>query len=184
VANDHDGFLAAIFFEDLAEVGKVRLWTQAGIQLQLAFVSQLVSDQRRSLRRTFERAGDDHVYLDVECRERASDVTALLDTLFVQSTLLIFFWIDQVLARTGVAQKINDHIFLSYSSRYRSAFSWRLWWQQKRRSLALRDGHQKILSAEKRVSLGRTTISFAMHRLPSANVSCIFEQYSRLPFVR
>jgi len=103
MADDHNGFLAGVFLEDLAKVGKVRLRTQARVQLQLAFVSQFVSDQRSRLRRTFERAGDDHIYLGVERRQGAPDVAALFDSLFVESALLIFFRIDQVFARTGVA---------------------------------------------------------------------------------
>jgi len=103
VANHHDGFLAGVFLKDLAKVRKVRLRAQARIQLKLAFISQFVSDQRCRLRGAFEGAGDDRIDLDIERRKRSPDIAALLDTLFVQSALLIFFRIDQMLAGAGVA---------------------------------------------------------------------------------
>jgi len=103
VANHHDGFLARVFLKDLAKVGKVRLRAQARIQLKLAFISQFVSDQRCRLGGAFEGAGDDRIDLDIERRKRSPDIAALLDTLFVQSALLIFFRIDQMLAGAGVA---------------------------------------------------------------------------------
>ena len=123
VPDHHDRFLARIFFQELAEVGESSLRAQPGVDLQFAFVAQFVAHQRRGLRAALQRAGDDRVHLNVERSQGAADIAALLDALFVEGALLVFFRMAKMLAGAGVAQKVEDHLGLSFLSRYHSTLA-------------------------------------------------------------
>ena len=55
MADHHDGFQPGVFSQELAEVRESSLRTQAGVDLQFAFVAQLIAHQRCGLRAALER---------------------------------------------------------------------------------------------------------------------------------
>jgi len=103
MTHQHDRFLPRVLLQDLAEICKAGLRAQSRIGLHFAFVTKLIAHEGRGLCAAFQRAGDDHIDLDVERRQSPSDIAALLDPLFVEGSLLIFFGIDEMLAGAGVA---------------------------------------------------------------------------------
>jgi len=103
VPDHHDGFLASIFFQKLTELREPSFGAQPGVNLQFAFVANLVAYQGRGLRAALQRAGNNCIDLNIKHSQSPPDVPALFDTLFVKGASLVLFRIGNVLACTGVA---------------------------------------------------------------------------------
>lgn len=102
VSNHHDRFLSDIFVEQFTEIGECCLWPEGWVDLQFPFVSHLVSDEGRRLGRAFERTRDHCINLDIEGGQRPPDITALLDSLFVEPALLVLLGVGEMSARICV----------------------------------------------------------------------------------
>ena len=74
-----------------------------GVDLQFAFIAQLIADQRRGLCAALQRTGNDRVDLRIQRSQGAADIAALLDSLFVEGAFLVFLRIGKVFACAGVA---------------------------------------------------------------------------------
>ena len=109
MTNQQKGVLARIFFQHPLKVGKTRLGSQRGFDVKFAFVTEFVSDQRSGLSATFEWAGKNRISLDFERSQGATDVSALIETLFVEGAFLVPFGAGERYSGTGMAQKINIH---------------------------------------------------------------------------
>src|SRR5215470_13440409 len=109
MAHCHNRFVTRILLQQPAEVriGCIRL--QRRVELQLAFVSEFVADERSRLSCPLQWTGNDHLRLSVNRSQSAADVSALLDTLGIERPLLVFLGIRNTLARTGMADEVNNH---------------------------------------------------------------------------
>ncbi len=110
IVADHQHAVAiGVLFKQLLEVLKVGGRIERGAHFDLGLVAELGADKLRGLQGALERAGDDHIDLDVEGAEGAGHQHALLLAFFDKGALGIQGGIFAPDARVSVAHEIENH---------------------------------------------------------------------------
>src|SRR5580692_974098 len=174
MADNHDGFVLGMFLEQSTEVREGSARPKRILKLQLALVAEFIAYERSGLSGTLQRTGNHRIHLNVQRSQGSPDHSALCDSLFVESTLLVLFRVGQRLAGVGVTQKVHDHTALSLPSNGRSSALRTGCSRNRIQSLpAFRQRNQEILGAKSRRSRWRFSLTLC---LPGANVAPVLLQ--------
>lgn len=103
VPNHHHRFLFSVLFQHSVEVRKARFGTKRRFNLQFAFVTHFISNQRSSLCGPLERTGNHAVHLRLDCGKGSTNVPTLLDAFFIERAFFVLLGIDEVLTGAGVS---------------------------------------------------------------------------------